>query len=110
MNKNHEFKVQLPITAGLSVESYSRLTLYASLSNQSREEAAQEIIKEFLEGIGEVRIQHWIDKHIEHVNAHKGTNSGTKNRIGKQHRSRSFDERLTQEDRLRARGMGIKLD
>jgi len=46
----------------------TKLNLYASLSHQTAEQAAQEIVKHWLETAGEERIAQRVSQHVENIN------------------------------------------
>jgi hypothetical protein len=95
-------------TAELDLTQHCRLQLYASLTNQNVEQAAQEILTDWLESIGEVRISHRISEFTDRVNeiatdSRKGTRQARKS-------ASKFEQLINDEDRIRVRGMGITLD
>lgn len=53
----------------LDLNTSTKLNLYAALTHQTSEQAAQEIVKEFLSTVGEARIQHRIERYVDDVNA-----------------------------------------
>lgn len=56
------------VSIGLNLASSTKLNLYAALTHQTAEAAAAQIIEEFLAGVGEARIQHRIEKHLDVIN------------------------------------------
>lgn len=50
---------------GLDTDTVEKLALYAALTHQSVEQAAQSILREFLETTGSVRISHHLDKALD---------------------------------------------
>jgi hypothetical protein len=108
-NQNREFVAQMPVQVELNLNDFCRLGLYARLSNQTQEQAAQQIIAEFLATIGNVRIQHWMEREIEDIDALAAAKHA-KPVARKLSKTRSFRQRITSVDRIRARGMGIRLD
>lgn len=87
----------------MTLDHKSRLNLYASLNNQTPAQAAQSILAEWLDTIGDVRIEHRIGKLVDEINRDRKPRRKVRT-------SRTFEELITSADQLHAHGMGITLD